>query len=703
MTSTESKNVYLEYKDIYQLLQRYTENSCSPFSIKQIQERLSELKADEFKDLLSYHFDNPEVIKAAICISNSILLDNNLGMENSYRRIKNYITNIQKIGRGSFGTVYKGSIKRPDALSSIGEDIFAIKSSHWGMVTEAAIAILSLNQLRTWIPNFMIIYGIFSCSPPREIDSENVSICDESGKSSYALCELIPASGGGGLKGILNISEEGIRDKQIIAQELNRVKKDLLSFILQIVHTLEFAYDYCGFSHNDFQAGNVMARNVLQQTVNSDKKTASASENKAGFWIHYPAPLNKAERKDRWIYSPSGKIATIIDYGRSHVMFEQNNKINHIGHIPWSQLCDCYVFMFTLVRIIRNLLFAEDADEVIKYIRPIILFFTLEKRKLDNLQMVRNINNGDYDVYDDTKEELERKQNDINREMKKAMDKNMKEDIDEKIMKEMTERRLSYEDVHEVSAITGEKFFYDSNLEIRGLPPEQYMKYEDDRTISDFLNYIIKNMPDAKQLMTENQPDEKEIVKFSDTAVEILQKLGLNTSKTPQPKSFQEFYDLYPELKVPTSFLDTRDGAEFIKNIEVILEDEGKDFSRLINEIKVPPEYLSFDTAWSDEKKEEAYHYGEWPNDIKIYNMKKYLMTWIQIKTKLRIAEFAKSVLRTVSTDIEKLTVDVETQLKSLKGGLSTMKTKILSENTLGSTSRYVGRYEELKVLVNQL
>lgn len=641
------------------------------------------------------------MIKAAICISNSILLDNNLGMENSYRRIKNYITDIQKIGHGSFGTVYKGSLKRPDALSSIGKDIFAIKSSRWGMVIEAAIAILSLNQLRTWIPNFMIIYGVFSCSPPREINSENVSICDESGQSSYALCEIIPSTEGG-LKGILNISKEGIRNNQVLEQELSRIKRDLLSFILQIVHTLEFAYDYCGFSHNDFQAGNVMARDVLR-LMNTDQKTASTTENKDGFWIHYPAPFNKPEHKERWIYSISGKIATIIDYGKSHVMFEQNNKINHIGRVPWSQLCDCYVFMFTLVRIIRNLLFSEDAAEVIKYIRPIILFFTLEKTKYDNLQMVRNINDGSYDVYGNTKEELERKQNDINREMKKAMDKNMKEDIDEKIMKEMTERDLSYKDVHEVSAITGEKFFYDSNLEINALPPERYMEYEDDRTISDFLNYIIKNMPDAKQLMTETQPDEKEIVKFSDTAVEILQKLGLNPSKTPQPKSFQEFYDLYPELKVPTSFLDTRDGAEFIKNIGVILEDESKDFLRLINDVKIPPEYLSFDTAWSDEKKEEGYHYGEWPNDIKIYNMKKYLMTWMQIKTKLKIAEFVKSVLRSVSTNIEKLITSVEAQLKSLEADLSMMKTKILSENTLGSTSRYVGRYEELKVLANQL
>lgn len=171
MTSQESKETHSEFDSTVtiekKLLAKYTSH-CPSSDTKSIADHLSEIKFSVLAKDVTQNFTDPNVLKAAICITEIILLDNNSGMERSHTAISDYITNLKQIGK--FKDVMSADLKDD------GKKFFIVKQPYENnanaIIHEAAIAILAANQFRMYnIPNFALVYGIFYCSPSPGINS----------------------------------------------------------------------------------------------------------------------------------------------------------------------------------------------------------------------------------------------------------------------------------------------------------------------------------------------------------------------------------------------------------------------------------------------------------------------------------------------------------------------------------------------------
>lgn len=282
---------------------------------KMVQRNLPGLDAKELKTEVTQKFYDSEVMNAALCVANSIYFDTGSGMLEATERIRNYIINLIRVGGESVsGFALSAGLKGGTSPSGIdqeysedGEKFFVVKAPQSSdndqeLVHEVVVAMF-LNAVRRYVPNFAVVYGAFKCSPPIiGSDKKVVAWCNNmKNPVYYALYEFVPAK-----------------------KSANDIFKTcdfntFMSMFLQVLYALEFAYDYCGFTHYDLHTDNVLA-----EEVNSGKP----------IWIKYPPPLNAPKRSSRWVLAPEGLISMIIDYGMSHVIGTNlSDKPYHYGHV----------------------------------------------------------------------------------------------------------------------------------------------------------------------------------------------------------------------------------------------------------------------------------------------------------------------------------------------------------------------------------
>lgn len=362
------------------LLIKYTSPTCldskPSISKESVNRKLSYLNTYKTKQLIKDSFNDSNVLKTVLCIADSILLDNNSGMEASHKIISEYITNLNQLPASILGSM--SNVMTAD-LGKDGKDFFIVKSSYgiddmnivYTLIHEAAIAILAINQFRIYnIPNFAIIYGIFYCSPSSSIDDNKdhnpaiqLTNCGNTGKIPYVLYETIP----------------GKRMKDFL---YDCTSTEFISSFLQLLHAYEFAYNYCGFIHNDLRADNIIMRPV---------------ENKSGCWIKYPTPLNKPEHKDRWIFSSNGKIPTIIDYGISQIQLMEEGKIIKLSIVDKNTLTPFNDILLILRESFNELIYKTPNIKCATEILPLIKFFypevTINNFKKINRKMISYIDN----------------------------------------------------------------------------------------------------------------------------------------------------------------------------------------------------------------------------------------------------------------------------------------------------------------------
>ena len=207
------------------------------------------------------------------------------------KRIKENIINSSILASGGYGVALLSSFAK--AVNSL---IIKITLRDEQEIIHELVIGSVLNNLREWIPNFTYVYGGFSCGKARDLKTinasnrKNVEICtNDPYNSTYAVYENITNS---------------IPLVDFLIENPNFTFVDVLSIYLQILYSLDLAHKMYDFTHYDLHTGNILIRDWSDEYK----------------YIPYP---NKDGTFD---YVKSRGIATIIDYGQSHV------KVNDINY-----------------------------------------------------------------------------------------------------------------------------------------------------------------------------------------------------------------------------------------------------------------------------------------------------------------------------------------------------------------------------------
>lgn len=149
-----------------------------------------------------------------------------------------------------------------------------------GALNELLVAMFGLNALRQYIPSFMFVYGSFrsfsSLAAADDVDS--IELFSGMGWTRYNMVE----------------TKNGITLFNEIMEHAHETGH-ILNLLAQIVLALWIAREYCDFSHNDLHTDNVIVQEL--DTVRL---------------IEFRHGKNE-------IVLPVKKLATIIDFGRSHI------------------------------------------------------------------------------------------------------------------------------------------------------------------------------------------------------------------------------------------------------------------------------------------------------------------------------------------------------------------------------------------------
>lgn len=170
---------------------------------------------------------------------------------------------------------------------------------------------LIINDIREYIPNFILTYGGYIC------DADNLGDnCSREGRnSSYLLIELVKES------------------STIFRNMVNTLlpNDDVVDIITQTLTTLQFAQQKSHFTHYDLHLNNLMVFNIHSREFNSqfrgvvprfDDKPYYISTN--NFIFRY---FMDKDDKTKSMIIPSKYLVSIIDYGNSYVKGLKSNDL----------------------------------------------------------------------------------------------------------------------------------------------------------------------------------------------------------------------------------------------------------------------------------------------------------------------------------------------------------------------------------------
>lgn len=203
--------------------------------------------------------------------------------------IRNVISRVERFfkggqGEGFFGEIWKANVKGFEdlVLIKVYKTIRYTRGSFIGNKADTNIHEFFigyfLNQLRTKIPNFMFVYGLFTCEGP-------------------ANSEICPATNGNLRDYLLMESIQGTTFKDFISTHTD---SEIFAAYLQIILSVALAYEEMDYTHYDLHTGNVLIQEL-------DKP----------YLIRYTLRTDKNRYTDYFVLTKY--LAKIIDYGTSHV------------------------------------------------------------------------------------------------------------------------------------------------------------------------------------------------------------------------------------------------------------------------------------------------------------------------------------------------------------------------------------------------
>jgi hypothetical protein len=277
----------LQIKEEAQLLTNFT--AC-PINKNIIPSHLNTIDPRKVKELLTDSFWDKNVLDVAACVADSIFM---LPTDNATNeKIKRYISKLRQIGTESVGGYALLSNLNNPNLDIEAEQLFVIKAPRSlttanDLVHECFIGFFGTNKLREVLSNFSYIYAMFNCSSP-ELNNRMVNDWCIGQGVDYVVYE--------------NVTNPISFADWLMSNDCSY--NTYINYLAQIVLSLKYANDTVGFTHNDLHGQNVLLRKL-------DKPTQ----------VMYPY-------KNGFKYILTNAIPTFIDYGRSHIRY--NNK--DFGH-----------------------------------------------------------------------------------------------------------------------------------------------------------------------------------------------------------------------------------------------------------------------------------------------------------------------------------------------------------------------------------
>lgn len=256
---------------------------CKVSQIQKFQDNLGGVNPDKYKQIISDQFYDPAVMRAAMCVADSIFYTQPIqsGAVAANQRIREWIRNLRQIGAESV----EGYALRADFEDA--DSVFIVKAprnpENAELIHELFVGI-QLNSLRSLVPNFAYVFGGFKCSPPViDATKDVVAWCNNTAVSvHYVLYENIAPA------------------KSMREYVANCTFSQWLDKYLQILYALNIAQEKKDFTHYDLHDENVLVRDIGENS----------------FSIPYETERNGTE------YLLTDGIATVIDYGFSHVQYK---------------------------------------------------------------------------------------------------------------------------------------------------------------------------------------------------------------------------------------------------------------------------------------------------------------------------------------------------------------------------------------------
>ncbi len=279
---------------------RDIKGGCSGKLKKRSRSHLMNLNPKLFKELLMEYAYDPMVLRGTTCIIDSLLQDSKYL---SYQdRLKEYLLNLKRIGVET--TAVSGYTMTASLLTA--DSLFVLKVPKPGadldMTHELFIGLLGTNQLRKEVLNFAYVYGGFMCSGPminpQSQQVENYCSSD-SPEVKYVIYENIAPS---------------ISMKQYVKTCTGR---EFTEKYLQILFALNTANWMIDFTHFDLHVENVLLRKF---------------PGRGKMILKYTTGIGKKSLEEDW-YLTTDSVATIIDYGLSHIQYQDSGKLKTSGTI----------------------------------------------------------------------------------------------------------------------------------------------------------------------------------------------------------------------------------------------------------------------------------------------------------------------------------------------------------------------------------
>lgn len=198
---------------------------------------------------------------------------------------------------------------------------------------EAFVALLNLNEMRKFIPNFEYIYSYTSGKYPTFMDSmiDLRSIYRDDDyripQTDYILTERVPRSSIS-LDEFLSSPNEKQNSEIIVVDSL-----------LQVANALSFAWESIGFSHC-----NLLASNVFLVKEGADKE---------GILIPLRHTQRETSSEDNHKYLRTQWVSKIIDFRKSRVLME-DRRILFGRQSDWSPAKDFYTLILSCAKILRE-------------------------------------------------------------------------------------------------------------------------------------------------------------------------------------------------------------------------------------------------------------------------------------------------------------------------------------------------------------